>query len=163
MYRFLNKDEVVDEQRRQVGNYGGASGVIKPAQLDSAVAQPQASFDGQYMHVDVFEMAAAYLVSLCMGHAFADGNKRVALSTALKFLYVNGCVVKASTDEVVQLMHDVIGHKVDKHGAAAFFESHLDQEASTRVRAIEDSAKRLDEATSWVHATFVEAFKILAQ
>ncbi|MFN9372019.1 MAG: Fic family protein [Planctomycetaceae bacterium] len=42
--------------------------------LESAIAQPQAGFGGQYLHADVDEMAAAYLYHLVMNHPFVDGN-----------------------------------------------------------------------------------------
>lgn len=35
---------------------------------------PQAGFGDQYVHEDVFEMAAAYLFHLVKNHPFADGT-----------------------------------------------------------------------------------------
>ena len=35
-------------------------------------------------------MAAAYTFHLCQNHPFVDGNKRVALASALVFLDLNG-------------------------------------------------------------------------
>jgi len=61
--------------------------------LESAVAMPQASFDGQYLHADWFEMAAAYAFHLAENQPCLDGNKRTALMAALVFLDLNGYVV----------------------------------------------------------------------
>jgi death-on-curing protein len=58
--------------------------------LQSALAQPEASFAGQWLHKDLYAMAAAYADHLCQNHPFIDGNKRTALASALVFLEING-------------------------------------------------------------------------
>jgi prophage maintenance system killer protein len=40
--------------------FGGGSGIRDRGALESAVAVPQASFDGAFLHEDLFAMAAAY-------------------------------------------------------------------------------------------------------
>lgn len=42
--------------------------------LESAMAQPQATFGGTFLHIDLFEMAAAYLYHIVQNHPFFDGN-----------------------------------------------------------------------------------------
>ncbi|MGQ0540836.1 MAG: type II toxin-antitoxin system death-on-curing family toxin [Blastocatellia bacterium] len=51
---------------------------------------PQASFGGEYLHSDVFEMAAAYAFHISENQPFLDGNKRTALGSAMVFLEENG-------------------------------------------------------------------------
>lgn len=46
--------------------------------------------DGQYLHRDIIEMAAAYGFHLCQDHPFLDGNKRIALVAMDTFLQLNG-------------------------------------------------------------------------
>ena len=58
--------------------------------LQSALAQPQASFAGEWLHNDLYAMAAAYAYHICQNHPFMDGNKRTALASALVFLELNG-------------------------------------------------------------------------
>jgi death-on-curing protein len=58
--------------------------------LESAIAQPTASFGGEFLHQDIFEMAAALHFSLVSNHPFVDGNKRTALVAMLTFLDANG-------------------------------------------------------------------------
>ena len=48
-----------------------------------------ASFGGKFLHQDLFEMAAAILVSLVGNHPFVDGNKRTGLAAMLMFLELN--------------------------------------------------------------------------
>jgi death-on-curing family protein len=40
--------------------------------------------------LDLFDLAAVYLMHIAKGHAFTDGNKRTAYLVALVFLDVNG-------------------------------------------------------------------------
>jgi death-on-curing family protein len=60
---------------------------------ESALAQPEASFAGEWLHGDHYEMAAAYAYHLCQNHPFIDGNKRTALAAALVFLELNGITI----------------------------------------------------------------------
>jgi death-on-curing protein len=87
---FLSIEEVVEIHQDQVARYGGSPGIRDRALLESAVHAPAASFGGQYVHGDLFAMAAAYLFHLVKNHAFADGNKRVGAAAADVFLQLNG-------------------------------------------------------------------------
>ena len=48
------------------------------AALESAIAQPRATFDGIDLHTTATGKAAALAYSLALNHPFIDGNKRVA-------------------------------------------------------------------------------------
>jgi len=58
---FLDIEKVLRIHRSLVETYGGIEGVRDMGLLHSALGMPQASFSGQMLHADVFEMAAAYL------------------------------------------------------------------------------------------------------
>jgi death-on-curing protein len=45
---------------------------------------------GEFLHRDIFEIAAAYLYPLVQNHPFVDGNKRAGAVAALVFLELNG-------------------------------------------------------------------------
>ncbi len=96
--RFLTLEEVLEIHASQLERFGGGSGVRSQGLLESAVAQPEASFGGEHLHRDVFEMAAAYLYHIVQNHPFVDGNKRAGLLSALVFLDLNGKTI-ASPDE----------------------------------------------------------------
>ncbi|MDP1560230.1 MAG: type II toxin-antitoxin system death-on-curing family toxin, partial [Pirellulaceae bacterium] len=102
-------------------NYGGGTGLRDIGLLESALAQPQASFDGEYLHHDVFEMAAAYLYHIVLNHPFVDGNKRVALASSLVFLEINGILIEASDDELVDLTVAAAMGENPKERIATFF------------------------------------------
>ena len=87
--------------------------------MESAVAQPEASFGGTYLHTDVFEMAAAYLYHIIQNHPFVDGNKRAGLLAALVFLDLNGQSLAAADDRLYEMTLNVAAGSIDKADAAA--------------------------------------------
>ena len=62
---FLTFDEVLEIHRDQIARYGGAQGIRDLGLLQSALAQPAVMFAGQFLHADLFEMAAATSSTLC--------------------------------------------------------------------------------------------------
>lgn len=121
---FLDLDDVVESHAFQIATYGGDDGLRDARLLESAIAQPQASFGGQYLHAFPFEMAAAYLFHLVMNHPFVDGNKRVGLESAMTFLKVNAVEIDATDNELVELVLGTTSGIVSKKTIAEFFESH---------------------------------------
>jgi death-on-curing protein len=111
---FLTVDEVLSLHREQILLFGGTVGVRDIAALESAVATPAATFDGMYLHADLFEMAAAYAFHLAENQPFLDGNKRVGLSAALVFLDINGWVVLDPLSELYDAMLGMSSGAVDK-------------------------------------------------
>ena len=87
---FLETEDVLELHELQRARYGGADGVRDMGLLESAVAQPQATFSGEPLHADLFAMAAAYLFHIVRHHPFVDGNTRTGLLSALVFLDING-------------------------------------------------------------------------
>ncbi|MFM8251689.1 MAG: type II toxin-antitoxin system death-on-curing family toxin [Planctomycetota bacterium] len=71
---FLTLDDIIESHQNQIDNYGGSHGIRDIGLLESAIAQPETSFGGQYLHADIFEMAAAYLYHLVMNHPFVDSH-----------------------------------------------------------------------------------------
>jgi death-on-curing protein len=126
---FLRVEDVLYVHADQVSRYGGTQGVRDAGLLASAVAQARASFGGQYLHHDPFEMAAAYLFHLVQGHPFLDGNKRTGLVAALVFLALNGVDVRVTKGRLHDLTLRVATGKMNKTQVAAFFRQH-----ASRVR-----------------------------
>ncbi len=121
---FLTLDEVLAIHGRVVRLYGGDPGVRDSGLLESALAMPQATYDGEYVHGSVSEMAAAYLFHLTKNHPFVDGNKRVGLACALAFLGLNDQAFSASEDEVVELVVGIAAGHVSKSEVAVFAATH---------------------------------------
>ena len=101
---FLTLAEVIDIHSNQIELYGGQNGVRDFGLLHSALAQPEASFAGKWLHEDIFLMAAAYAFHICQNHPFFDGNKRTALASALVFLELNGISLDDPKGELLGVM-----------------------------------------------------------
>lgn len=111
---FLTLDEVLDIHAMQLKRFGGGAGIRDQGLLESALAQPRATFDGQFIHEDVFAMAAAYLFHIVRNHPFVDGNKRVGLLSALVFLDLNGIALEHGSAALYELTMAVAEGRVDK-------------------------------------------------
>jgi death-on-curing protein len=121
---FLTVDDIIESHQNQIDTYGGSYGIRDIGLLESAIGQPEASFGGEYLHADIFEMAAAYIYHLVMNHPFVDGNKRVGLEAALIFLEINNENLKASDEELVDLVLKTTAGQVGKREIAEFFRFH---------------------------------------
>ncbi len=72
--------------------------------LHSAVERPYATFEGQDLYQTIFLKAGALVQSICLNHAFSDGNKRTAWLATKRFLWINGYHLKSETKEAVDFM-----------------------------------------------------------
>jgi death on curing protein len=120
---FLTVEDVVFLHEQQLARYGGGAGLRDVGSLESAVATPKATFDGQFVHSDIFEMAAAYAFHIAQNQPFVDGNKRTGLAAALVFLDVNNTVVTDPDGRLYQAMLDLADHRLDKPRLALLLRS----------------------------------------
>lgn len=120
----LSKRFVVAYHARLIELFGGSPGVRDEALLDSALAQPQATFDGVPLHGDVWEAAAAYGFHLIRNHAFIDGNKRIAAVAMGAFLEVNGAPLRVDEVELYETMMALAEGRVTKAELAAWLGAH---------------------------------------
>ena len=122
---FLRLDEVLAIHQDMVRRYGGASGIRDLGLLESALGNASATFDGVFLHSNVFEMAAAYLYGICKNHPFVDGNKRTALACAIAFLGLNRKWLESDSGDLYDLVIGVAEGRVSKAAVAVFFENHV--------------------------------------
>lgn len=122
--RFLDTGEVLEIHEEMIGRYGGSMGVRDRGLLESAMAAPQSGFGGQYLHADVYQMAAAYLFHITKNHPFIDGNKRVGAMTAFVFLKLNKLTLTATESAYERIVRAVAESKITKEGIAQFFRTH---------------------------------------
>ena len=103
--RHLTLGEVVDLHRRLLAASGGAAGIRDIGLLESALAQPAATFAGTDLHPTLVDKAAALGFSLVANHPFVDGNKRTGFTIAILFLERNGLAFSASeADATIQTL-----------------------------------------------------------
>ena len=121
---FLDLDQTLRLHRSLIEHYGGTDGVRDVGLLQSALAMPRAAFGGQYLHRDLFEMAAAYLFHLAKNHPFVDGNKRIGAASAIVFLALNDVEIDNDEEGLVELTLSVATGKAEKPEIDEFFRSH---------------------------------------
>jgi len=119
---FLDVEDVLELHESQIEAHGGSSGVRDRGLLESAVAQPEVSFDGVYAHEGLFSMAAAYLFHIVKNHPFVDGNKRAGFLSAMVFLDVNGVAIEHPSEELYDLTMGVAEGRIDKATVAVELE-----------------------------------------
>lgn len=118
--RFLTLDQVLRLHSKSLAQHGGTDGIRDMGLLQSAIAQPAASFGGEYLHASLFEKAAAYAFHIAENQPFLDGNKRTALLSALVFMKSNGVAIRHDPrDELYPAMIALANRQLDKSGLAA--------------------------------------------
>jgi len=117
---FLSLAEVLEIHQDQVTRYGGEQGIRDMGGLKSALGMPAATFGGEFLHPDIFGMAAAYLFHICQNRPFVDGNKRTGTVAALVFLDLNGYGFNAPEDDLTDVVMAVASGQMDKHELALF-------------------------------------------
>lgn len=89
--KYLTPQQVLAIHDQLVKRFGGSLGLRDLGLLESAIARPRASFDGEDLYSTIFDKAAALLHSILKNHPFVNGNKRTALASAGLMLKLNGC------------------------------------------------------------------------
>jgi death-on-curing protein len=120
---FVSKSMVLSIHARQIERFGGTPGVRDEGLLESALAQPQVTFGGQFLHPTISEQAAAYLYHIAMNHPFIDGNKRTAFAVMDTFLRLNGCTLNLTDDRAYDLVMRVARGTMTKEELSTEFES----------------------------------------
>ena len=123
--RYLTLGEVVDLHRRLLLQTGGAEGIRDIGLLESAIAQPKATFDGADLHPKLADKAAALGFALVANHAFVDGNKRIGHAAMEVFLSLNGYEFQATVDEQERLMLDVAAGATDREALTRWVRERL--------------------------------------
>jgi death-on-curing protein len=123
--RYLSLAEVLDLHRLVIAQTGGAEPVLDLRGLESAVAQPRATFEGRDLYPSLAEKAAALCHSLILDHPFLDGNKRVGHAAMETFLMLNGHELRASVEESERLILEVASGHVTREQLAQWIAQRL--------------------------------------
>ena len=73
----LSKRQILFLHEELIWETGGSPGLQDEALLDSALAAPFQTFDGQPLYPSLQQKAACLCYGLVMDHLFLDGNKRI--------------------------------------------------------------------------------------
>lgn len=112
--RYLTVGEVLEIYSQVMKQSGGGVGIRDLGALESAVAQPRMTFNGEELYPTVIEKAPALGFSLIQNHPFIDGNKRAGHAAMESFLMFNSYEISANVDEQVEIILGVASGKVDR-------------------------------------------------
>jgi len=112
--RYLTLSEVLELHRRVIELTGGVDGLRDLAGVESAVVQPQMTFDGDELYPSLIDKAAAICFSLVLNHPFVDGNKRIGHAAMETFLLLNGYELSANVDDAESLFLKLAGGDVER-------------------------------------------------
>ena len=114
--RHLSLAEILTLHSEVISSTGGGTGIRGLGALESAIAQPRATFDGTDLYPDILSKAAVLGFGIIANHPFVDGNKRIGHAAMSVFLLLNGYKLHASVDEQEQIILDVASGVLDRSG-----------------------------------------------
>jgi death on curing protein len=120
---FLTVDEVIAFHKIQIDESGGSYGIRDRGLLESAVETPKATFQGTYLHNDIYDMASAYMFHIIKNHPFVDGNKRTGTVAAFAFMFANNIEFSFSQDLVFEQAILIATSQLSKENLAKRFRS----------------------------------------
>ena len=121
---WVRPDVVVAVQEQLLAVFGGAAGVRDTGLLESALARPENRFAYRRTAVTIFDLAAAYAFGLAKNHPFVDGNKRIAFTTAVMFLELNGYRFEAGEADAVVRTLALAAGELKEPGYAQWLKAH---------------------------------------
>jgi len=123
--RYLTLAEVLHLHDLLIAKSGGGEGVRDLGAIESSVAQPRATFDGQDLYPTMAAKASALCYSLIQGHGFIDGNKRVAHAALEVFLVLNGLELRADVDEQERVFLELAAGKMTREAFNGWVGTHI--------------------------------------
>jgi death-on-curing protein len=106
-----------------IAEHGGRRGIRAPGLLSSALARPR-NRQAYGASSSLFDLAAAYGVSIVSNHPFIDGNKRVALAVMYVFLEMNGYRLDAPEVEAVDVMLRLAAGELEEKGLSGWLKKN---------------------------------------
>jgi len=97
---WLNREDCLAIHEMMLAQHRGLEGVRDEGLLESALSKPRNLF--AYGSPTLPEMAASYAAGIVLNHPFIDGNKRTGFMLAATFLELNGMLVTATEESVVE-------------------------------------------------------------
>lgn len=120
---FLTLSEVLEIHADQLRLFGGSDGIRDQGALESAIAMPETTFGGAFLHETLWDMAAAYAFHIAQNQPFLDGIKRVGLNACLLFLALNGWEVNDPAGALYDAMIAFAEGTLEKSGLADILRS----------------------------------------
>jgi death-on-curing protein len=119
---WVTREECLAVHEMMLAQHGGLAGVRDEGMLESALSKPQHRYT--YGSPGLAELAASYAAGIILNHPFLDGNKRTGFMVAAVFLEVNGYVLTASEESVVENTLALAAGKLKESGYAAWLKDN---------------------------------------
>ena len=123
-WRYVDIAEVYEIHKAVIKRARTKASVRDFSLLHSAVERSKATYGGQDLYPTVFAKGAALLQSLCLNHAFSDGNKRTAWISTKMFLKMNGYHLEADKMGAVNFMGWVDNEKLELPKISSWLKNH---------------------------------------
>jgi len=121
---YISLDIVLAIHDDMVEKYGGNSGIRDLGLIQSAIARPQSSFQGEELYANIFDKAAALFHSIILNHAFIDGNKRTAMVSVARFLSINEYTFDVNDKEFVNFPLQVESNHLSIEKISEWLKTH---------------------------------------
>jgi death-on-curing protein len=125
--RLITLKEALELHRRIIEQTGGLAGVRDFGMIESALAQPLMTFDGEDLYPTIVDKAAALGFSLIKNHPFIDGNKRIGHAALEIFLVLNGYEIDAHIDEQEQVILQVASGEMKRETFTEWLRLHISE------------------------------------
>ena len=112
--RYLTINETLEIYQLLMEQSGGATGLRDLNALESALAQPRATYDGNDLYPTLTDKAAILCYLLVKNHPFVDGNKRIGHAAMEVFLLLNGYEIRADVDEQEGVILSIAAGQMDR-------------------------------------------------
>ena len=108
--------EVEQLHRILIDKFGGSHGIRDLTAIESAIARPFQTFDGNDLYPSVLEKAASLIESILVNHPFIDGNKRTGYTLLRIYLIQNGVDMNASPDNKYEFLFNIASGSIKYDG-----------------------------------------------
>ena len=105
--RNLSKKQVLALHSDLIREFGGTEGIRDEGLLESALAAPFQTFDGEPAYPSLQAKAARLGFGLVSNHPFVDGNKRTGAHVMLVFLALNGVELCYGQEDLISIFLSV--------------------------------------------------------
>jgi death-on-curing protein len=122
--RILAKEQILLLHSELIKEFGGSDGLRDEGLLDSALAAPFQSFDGEDMLATIQQKAARLGFGLVKNHPFVDGNKRIGTHAMLMFLAMNGIELAYTQADLSNVTLKVAAGEIGFEGLVEWIRSH---------------------------------------
>ncbi|WP_069472389.1 type II toxin-antitoxin system death-on-curing family toxin [Candidatus Marithrix sp. Canyon 246] len=123
--KLLTLEQILILHNRVIEQSGGSIGIRDKGILESALAQPYMSYDGQELYPTLIEKVSALGFSLINNHPFIDGNKRIGHAAIEVTLLMNGYEIQADVDTQEAIILAVAASKMGRESFLKWLQNHI--------------------------------------